>query len=85
MGTSDILLGGGGTLQWTNIPSRGGVGTLLGMLHVKETGISPGRLGLWLVCAFIFFFYYSKIRQSCAGAINKMSAGTYYRLLLGLN
>ena len=25
---------------------------LLGMLLVRETGISSGRLGLWLVCTF---------------------------------
>ena len=28
--------------------------TFLGMLHAKETGITSGRLGLWLVCAFTF-------------------------------
>ena len=32
----------------------GGVAILLDMLHATETGISSGRLGLWLVCAFIF-------------------------------
>ena len=31
-----------------------GVAILLGMLYVKETGISSGRLGLWLACAFTF-------------------------------
>ena len=42
------------TLQWASIPSRGGGGVaiLLGMLHAKETGISFGRLGVCLVCAF---------------------------------
>ena len=57
MGTSDLLLeegGGGITLQWTSIPSGGGVAILLGMLHVKETRISSGRMGLWLVCTFIY-------------------------------
>ena len=27
---------------------------LLGMLHTKETRISSGHLGLWLMCAFTF-------------------------------
>ena len=27
---------------------------LLGMLHTKETRISLGHLGLWLMCAFTF-------------------------------
>ena len=26
------------------------------MFHVKKTGISPGSLCLWLVCAFTFFY-----------------------------
>ena len=46
-------LGGGVTLQWTSIPS-GGVAILLGMPHVKETRISSGRMGLWLVCTFAY-------------------------------
>ena len=29
---------------------------LLSMLHTKETGISSGRLGLWLACTFPFFY-----------------------------
>ena len=29
-----------------------GVAIPLGMLHAKAPGISSGRLGLWLVCAF---------------------------------
>ena len=44
----------GVTLQWTSILSGRGVAILLGMLHVKETGITSGRLGLWLVCALAF-------------------------------
>ena len=28
---------------------EGGLAILLGMFHAKETGISSGRLGLWLV------------------------------------
>ena len=27
------------------------------MLHAKETGISSGRLGLWLMCAFTVFSF----------------------------
>ena len=33
-------------------PVQWGVAILQGMLHAKETGISSGRLGLWLVWAF---------------------------------
>ena len=33
----------------------GEVAILLGMLHAKETGISSGRVGLWLGCAFTSF------------------------------
>ena len=36
-------------------PVQGGVSILLGMLHAKETGISFGRLGLWLVCTFTYY------------------------------
>ena len=50
MGNGNTLLGV--TLQWTSIPSKGGVAILLGVLYAKETGISYNRLGLWLVCAF---------------------------------
>ena len=32
----------------------GGVAILLGLLHATETGISSGRVGLWLVCAFSY-------------------------------
>ena len=32
----------------------GKVAILLGMLHTKETGISSGRLVLWLVCIYHF-------------------------------
>ena len=39
----------------TGVVMRGGVAILLGMLHAKETGISSGRLGLWLSCAFFAF------------------------------
>ena len=46
----------GVTLQWTSIPSRGGVAILLGMLHTNDTGISFGHLDLWLMCALTFCF-----------------------------
>ena len=36
-------------------PVQGGVAILLGMLLTKKSGISSGRLGLWLVCAFTFY------------------------------
>ena len=38
-------------------PEAGGGGAIpLGMRHVKETRISSGRLGLWLVFAFSFLY-----------------------------
>ena len=33
-------------------PVLWGVAIPLGMLHAKAPGISSGRLGLWLACAF---------------------------------
>ena len=62
MGTSDILPGGGGgnpAMEW--YPVQGGVAILLGMLHAKETRISCGHLGLWLMCAFTFFYHSHKM------------------------
>ena len=66
VGTGDTLLGV--TLQWTSIPLNGaksgrgggveGLAILLGMLHAKETRISSGHLGLWLVCAFTSLHVY---------------------------
>ena len=48
MGNGDILMG----VTCDGLESRpGGVAILLDMLHANETGISSGRLGLWLVCA----------------------------------
>ena len=56
MGTSDILPRRGGCNPATDwYPVQGGVAMLLGMLHAKETRISCGHLGLWLMCAFTFF------------------------------
>ena len=51
MGTDDILGGGGGGLA----SHPGEVAIILGMLHAKQTRISSGHLGLWLVCAFFTF------------------------------
>ena len=63
MGTSDILPRGGGgcnpAMDW--YPVQGGVAILLGMLHAKETRISCGHLGLWLICAFTFFYHSHKM------------------------
>lgn len=42
MGTGDILLNA----------IHGGVAILLGILYAKETGVSSGRSGIQLVCAF---------------------------------
>ena len=55
MGTGNILLGSNPAIDYH--PVQGGVAILPGMLHAKETGISSGRLGLWLVCAFTFLPY----------------------------
>ena len=33
-------------------PVQGGVTILLSLLHATETGISSGRVGLWLMYAF---------------------------------
>ena len=51
MGTGDILLGGNPAMNKHSV--QGGVAILLGTLHAKEIGISFGRLGLWLVCAYL--------------------------------
>ena len=54
--------GGGGcnpAMDW--YPIQGGVAILLGMLHAKETRISCGHLGLWLICAFTFFYHSHKM------------------------
>ena len=52
MGSSDKLLGGDPAMD--QHPVQGGVAIPLGTLHAKETGISTGRLGLWLVGPFTF-------------------------------
>ena len=36
----------------------GGIPILLGMLRATETGISSGRVGLWLVCFFTFYLFF---------------------------
>ena len=54
MVTGDILLRGNPAMD--QHPIQGGVAILLGMLHAKETGITSGRLGLWLVCVFTFSY-----------------------------
>ena len=46
----DILMGRNPTMDLH--PILWGVAIPLGMLHAKVPGISSGRLGLWLVCAF---------------------------------
>ena len=44
----------GVTVRWTNIPSRGDQ-QCSQVLHANEPGVSSGRLGLWLLCAFTFY------------------------------
>ena len=53
MGTGDIPLGGNPAMD--KHPVQGEVAILLSMLHAKETGMSAGGWGLWLMCAFKFF------------------------------
>ena len=61
MGTGDILLGGNPAMD--QHPVQGAVAILSDMRHAKETGISSGRLGLRLVCAFTLF-YKSKLTST---------------------
>ena len=53
IGTGDIALRGNPAMDWH--PVQGGVAIFLGMLHDKETGISSGHFGLWLVCTFAIY------------------------------
>ena len=46
------------TLPWTSFNYLPAGAILLGMFHVKETGISSGRLDLSLVCALTFTLTY---------------------------
>ena len=54
MSTGDILLGGNPAMN--KHPVQGGVAILLGMLPANETEISSDRFGLWLMCAFTWYF-----------------------------
>ena len=63
MGTGDILLGVNPVMD--EHPIQGGVAILPGMLHAKETGLSSGRSGLWLVCTLNFFFPSSQCSRRC--------------------
>ena len=58
MGTGDVPLGGGGGGNPAMEFRPGGVPILLGMLRATETGISSGRVGLWLVCFFTFYLFF---------------------------
>ena len=51
MGTGDILLGDNPEMD--QHPIQGGEAILLNMLHAEETGVSSGRLNLWLVRALL--------------------------------
>ena len=44
-------------------PVLWGVAIPLGMLHAKAPGISSGRLGLWLVCAFTLIICASLLKK----------------------
>ena len=52
--TSYCWGGGGGNpaMHWHAV--QRGEAKLQGMLHAKETGLSSGHFGLWLLCAFTF-------------------------------
>ena len=39
-----------------DIYTAGGVAILLGMLHATKTGVSAGRVGLWLLCGFTLLY-----------------------------
>ena len=60
----------GVTLQWTSIPSRGGVSILLGMLPAKETGISSRCLGLWFR-VHLYLFLPSQGIAVCLAMVSK--------------
>ena len=51
MGTGDIQLGGNPEMDLH--PVQRGEAILLNMLHAEETGMSSGRLNLWLVRALL--------------------------------
>ena len=58
-----LLLGGRGEVIYPAMDLhlvQGGVAVVLGILDVKETGISSVRLGLWLVYAFTLPLKYIK-------------------------
>ena len=89
VGTGDTLLGV--TLRWTSIPLSGaksgmggveGLAILLGMLHAKETRISSGHLGLWLVCAFTFLHVHIFVpyMQAIKNRNHKLFITMYYLL-----
>ena len=59
MRTGDIALRGNPVMDWH--PVQGGVAIFLGMLHAKETWISSGHFGLWLVCAFAIYLLIPRI------------------------
>ena len=52
----------GVTLRWTSIPFWGAA-ILLRLLHVKETEIRSGRLGLWLLRTFFNLFFLTSFRR----------------------
>ena len=42
-----------------------GLAILLGLLLATETGISSGRLGLWLVCVFTHDKWQNSVSDKC--------------------
>ena len=56
MSTGDILPGGNPVTDSHLSGGGGGVAIPLDMLHTKETRMSSGRLGLWLVFALTLPF-----------------------------
>ena len=53
MGTGNILLGGNPAMDLVTCPGKSS------NTPMHETGISPGRLGLWPMCAFTLPFFVS--------------------------
>ena len=55
MGTGDVVLRGNPAMD--QHPIQGRLAIFLGMLHAKETRISSGHFGFWLVHAFAIYLY----------------------------
>ena len=70
--------------RWTSIQSRGReeVAILLGILHAKEIGIRSGRLGLWLVCAYLVVVVTCCHREDGLFGSTPTQSRTYFKTAL---